>query len=51
MTVTMTGVERSQYEEWKAERQKVDQERLERHKNSSGEWRRAWDHDKNYNRE
>ena len=48
MTVNMTGSERFHYEEWKAERQKVDQERMDRQKTSSGEWRRAWDQEKHF---
>ena len=46
MTLNMTGSERIHYEEWKAERQKVDQERMDRQKTASGEWRRAWDQEK-----
>ncbi|KAK7505552.1 hypothetical protein BaRGS_00003297, partial [Batillaria attramentaria] len=47
MSLMLTGSERFQYEEWKAERQKVDQERMDRQKTASGEWRRAWDQEKN----
>ncbi|XP_070181403.1 nucleolar and coiled-body phosphoprotein 1-like isoform X2 [Littorina saxatilis] len=46
MSVNMTGTERVQYDEWKTERQKVDQDRIDRQKTSSGEWRRAWDQEK-----
>ena len=46
MSVMMTGRERRQYSEWKAEREAFDQARLERQKNSTGEWRRAWDTEK-----
>lgn len=48
MTMIMTGTERFQYEEWKAERMRVDKERLERQKTASGEWRRDWDAEKNF---
>ncbi|XP_046337091.2 uncharacterized protein LOC124118858 isoform X3 [Haliotis rufescens] len=47
LAMAMTGKERKQYLEWKAERDRVDQERMDRQKSTSGEWRRAWDADKN----
>ncbi|XP_071081229.1 uncharacterized protein [Haliotis cracherodii] len=47
LAMAMTGKERRQYLEWKAERDRVDQERMDRQKSTSGEWRRAWDADKN----
>ncbi|XP_022330670.2 uncharacterized protein LOC111128977 isoform X5 [Crassostrea virginica] len=43
MAINMTGRERREYVEWKAEREKVDQARIDRQKSSSGEWRREWD--------
>ncbi|XP_062973799.1 coiled-coil domain-containing protein 9B [Elgaria multicarinata webbii] len=43
---TLTGRERSEYMRWKKERDQIDLERLARHKNSRGEWRRAWDIEK-----
>ncbi|XP_048340224.1 coiled-coil domain-containing protein 9B isoform X2 [Sphaerodactylus townsendi] len=43
---TLSGRERSEYMRWKKERDQIDLERLERHKNSRGEWRRAWDIEK-----
>ena len=47
MSVMMTGRERRQYTEWKAEREAVDQARVDRQKKAgSGEWRRAWDTEK-----
>eukprot|EP00062_Callorhinchus_milii_P008664 gi/632951627/ref/XP_007891404.1/ PREDICTED: coiled-coil domain-containing protein 9-like isoform X5 [Callorhinchus milii] len=46
MTLSMTGRERAEYARWKKERDQIDQERLARHKNSKGEWKRAWDANK-----
>ena len=45
----MTGKERMEYEQWKREREKIDQERIARHKQHAqggGEWTREWDKDK-----
>ena len=49
MSMNMTGRERRQYVEWKAEREKVDQARIDRQKSMSGEWRREWDVQKDFN--
>uniref|UniRef100_T1IP61 Coiled-coil domain-containing protein 9 n=1 Tax=Strigamia maritima TaxID=126957 RepID=T1IP61_STRMM len=46
MSLTMTGHERTQYEEWKRVQDQCDKERLARQKTASGEWRREWDRDK-----
>ncbi|XP_019930403.3 coiled-coil domain-containing protein 9 isoform X6 [Magallana gigas] len=43
MSINMTGRERREYVEWKAEREKVDQARIDRQKSASGEWKREWD--------
>ncbi|KAK2184316.1 hypothetical protein NP493_270g01030 [Ridgeia piscesae] len=43
----MTGRERRKYSEWKSERQKIDQDRINRHRRKdTGEWRREWDTNK-----
>ena len=46
MAMRMTGAERRQYVEWKTERDKIDEARINRQKTQQGEWRREWDHDK-----
>ncbi|KAF7700062.1 hypothetical protein HF521_003020 [Silurus meridionalis] len=43
MTLSMTGRERSEYLRWKKERAQIDEERLARHRNATGQWRREWD--------
>ncbi|XP_028653077.2 coiled-coil domain-containing protein 9 isoform X2 [Erpetoichthys calabaricus] len=43
MTMSMTGRERAEYMRWKKEREQIDQERLARHRNATGQWRREWD--------
>ncbi|XP_063296350.1 coiled-coil domain-containing protein 9B isoform X1 [Pelobates fuscus] len=48
-TLTMAERERAEYLQWKKEREKIDLERIARHKNSRGEWRRAWDAHKTEN--
>lgn len=39
----MTGRERAEYLRWKKEREQIDEERLARHRNATGQWRREWD--------
>ncbi|XP_076833134.1 coiled-coil domain-containing protein 9-like isoform X2 [Brachyhypopomus gauderio] len=43
MTLSMTGRERAEYLRWKKERKQIDEERLARHRNSTGQWKREWD--------
>uniref|UniRef100_A0A3P9J231 Coiled-coil domain containing 9 n=1 Tax=Oryzias latipes TaxID=8090 RepID=A0A3P9J231_ORYLA len=43
MTMSMTGRERAEYLRWKKERELIDEERLARHRNATGQWRREWD--------
>lgn len=49
MTVSMTGRERAEYLRWKKEREQIDEERLARHRNATGQWRREWDAQKTDN--
>ena len=39
----MTGKERREYLDWKAEREAIDKARMDRQKNSEGIWKREWD--------
>ncbi|XP_068601933.1 coiled-coil domain-containing protein 9 [Brachionichthys hirsutus] len=43
VTVSMTGRERAEYLRWKEEREQIDEERLARHRNATGQWKREWD--------
>ncbi|XP_031719458.1 coiled-coil domain-containing protein 9-like isoform X2 [Anarrhichthys ocellatus] len=49
MTMSMTGRERAEYLCWKKEREQIDEERLARHRNATGQWRREWDAQKTEN--
>ncbi|CAH1791299.1 unnamed protein product [Owenia fusiformis] len=46
MSLQMTGKERREYETWKAERDRVDQDRINRQQRGEGTWRREWDNEK-----
>uniref|UniRef100_A0A8C2WNR4 Coiled-coil domain containing 9 n=1 Tax=Cyclopterus lumpus TaxID=8103 RepID=A0A8C2WNR4_CYCLU len=49
MTMSMTGRERAEYLRWKKEREAIDEERLARHRNATGQWKREWDAQKTEN--
>ncbi|TNN76748.1 Coiled-coil domain-containing protein 9 [Liparis tanakae] len=49
MTMSMTGRERAEYLRWKKEREEIDEERLARHRNATGQWKREWDAQKTEN--
>jgi len=45
-SMVTAGKEQLEYKKWKKEQDRIDLERLQRHRDESGEWKREWDRHK-----
>ncbi|XP_068577874.1 coiled-coil domain-containing protein 9B isoform X3 [Cebidichthys violaceus] len=49
LNIPTSKEEQEEYVRWKKEREQIDRDRVARHKNAKGQWKRAWDVDKSEN--